>query len=152
MSRGCDSRLGTFSIREFPTVSAALHYVVESLIPRRHGYIVEMRGPDRLNAGQFVDERRVFGGPAFGLTLHLAFGGSKRTVREERFLACRQSCLFHAVPRNGVRCYAARFGTDVQTALRVHWAVALAVYYNSDSMQFECCVHDEGTYESSRTG
>jgi hypothetical protein len=128
----------------FPTVIAALSYVVGSLIPRRHRYIVEMRGPDGFNAGQFVDEGRVFGGPARGLTLRLAFGGTGRTVREERFLACRQSCSFVAVPRNGNRCYAARFGTDIQTALRLHWAVALAAYYNSDSMQFECSVHDEG--------
>ena len=33
----------------------------------------------------------------------------------------------------------------------IPWRVVPAVYYNSDSMQFECSVHDEGTSESNRT-
>ena len=132
------------SMKDFLTISAALHFVVTSLIPRRHSYILEMRGPDGLNAGQFIDERRVFGGPACGLTLHLAFGGSSRTIKELRFLSSRQYCRFEVVTRSGCRCYAAKFGKNVQTAARVHWAVASSVYYNGDSMQFVTRVFDEG--------
>ena len=109
----------------------------------RHRYIVEIRGPDKFNAGQFVDQRSVFRSPGYGLALYLAFEPSAGREREVRFLACRESDLFQLFPWHGIPCYAARFGVDVSTAARVHWAVATAVYYNVDSMDLKCCIHDE---------
>jgi hypothetical protein len=129
----------------FANLDDALRYVVNHLMPRRHRYIVDVRGPDRLNAGQFVDEARVSGGPGVGLTLYLAFyADSGEAEAHVRFRACPISSQFEFVPWEGIPCYAARFGCDVEAAIRTHWLMASSVYYNADAMDFECTVYDEG--------
>lgn len=131
--------------KTFQNLDEALRYVVAHLMPRRRGYIVDVRGPDRHNAGQFVDEGRAFGGPGVGLALHLAFDSdSGEAEAHARFRSCAVIGEFQFVPWEGIPCYAARFGTDVEAAVRTHWLMASSVYYNADAMDFECTVYDEG--------
>ncbi len=129
--------------RKFPTIEAGLRYIVDYLISRGHRFLMEMRGPDRISAGQFVDAATVFPTRDLGLTLHLPFSSGEEEAHH-RFLACPESSLFEPFSLSGIPCYAARFGTNVAEAARVHWNIASAIYYNADSMVFDVTVYDEG--------
>ena len=133
-------------MKTYSNLSDALRYVLEELSPRGHKYIVDVRGPDGMSAGQFVAECMVYGGNCTALALFLAFDTTceSKSVELERFQACQVFPLFEYKPWQDIPCYASRFGLDVSNALRVYWQVASRIYYNADSMVLECTVHDEG--------
>ena len=71
-------------MRQFKDPPAALDYAVETLIPKRQGYIINVIGPaekvtDHAATVQIVDQNKASGDGEYGLTLYLPFDPESAT-------------------------------------------------------------------------
>jgi hypothetical protein len=135
-------------MRKFKDPPSALDYVVDSLIPRRQGFIVDVVGPaeditDHAATVQLLDQNKVYGDGEYGLTLHLPFDPESATHEShELFKTFASRGAFDEVPHAGMPCYAMRFGTDVPAALHMLAAVLNKVFEYPELTAFECVVHE----------
>ena len=133
----------------FRTLREALHYTVSELIAKRHLYIVNVYGGERLSRGrqaalQIVDQEHVFHDGELGLTLHLSFDPTTCSDYQARFLASPLKDRFVAVPWKGIPCFAATFGTNVDAAGELTYSILSSIYFNVDAMDLEYEVKDLG--------
>lgn len=136
----------------FPSLRQALDYVVEQLIPRRHLYILDVYGGERLSKGrqsaiQIVDQHHVFNDGELGLTLHLSFDLKTCADYYAVFQTSPLKDKFVAVPWNGIPCFAAAFGTDVNAAGELAHRMLANIYFNADAMDLQYEVLDLGFWD-----
>lgn len=145
-----------FETRSFDSIPDALYFTVTMLIANGHGFIVNVLGPKEAEAGhaatlQVVAQGMVFGDGESGLALHLPFdvlSGEFEHLVE--FLDLDASILFSEYKFNGIPCFVAPFGTNVDLAHKVILHVLAKVFGYHPSTAFACTAYDEGPLESSR--
>lgn len=137
----------------FPSLRDALEYTDQRLIRNRHSYTISLWGAQTTARGlrtsrgvQIVDQHHVFGDGEFGLTLHLALDPTSGLADEyARFLASPLRNSFADASWQGIPCFAAKLGTDLDAAERFVYSILTSIYYNSDALDLECEVSDEGS-------
>jgi hypothetical protein len=136
-------------MRSFNNPPAALDYVVDSLIPKRRGFIINIAGPAEVVTNyaatlQVVDQNRVYGDGEYGLTLHLPFDPASGSHESYTlFQEFAKHVPFDDVSYSDFPCYATKFGTDVNAALHILAAVLHKVFEYPELTTFECEVYED---------
>jgi hypothetical protein len=136
-------------MRRFKNPPAALDYVVDSLVPKRQGFTINVIGPaeemtDHAATVQIVDQNKVYEDGEFGLTLHLPFDPASATHESyEAFKEFAKQVDFDDVSYDEIPCFAKKFGTDVAAALHMLAAVLHEVFEYPELTAFECEVHED---------
>jgi len=134
----------------FDNIEEALRFVVERLIPTRHCYIVNVRGPNEIAKShaatvQVVAENMVYENGEVGLSIHLPFdpaSGEFQHLAEFVGTDLQEYCDEYRY--DDIPCFALRVGTDVLLAEKVLRFILLHVYGYRNLAGFECEVYDEG--------
>jgi len=127
----------------FKNLPDALEFLVQYVIPRRAGYILNVNGPQTgLGFGniiQVVDEDRPYGNKEHGLTLHLSFDQCLAQLKAyDRFKAFSRFDEFDDQPLGEVPCHDVKLGTNIPAALRMIAAVLHEVYEFPECTAFSC--------------
>src|SRR5262249_13098924 len=144
-----------YAMQTFNTIESALAFVVKSLIPIGHGYVVNVVGPNESEANraatiQVVAQHMVFEDLTSGLTLNLPFDPSSGEFAHlVEFIGSSISDLCDEYKWEGVPCFALRFGTNVDIAVKAIRFVLAEVYGYRGVTTFKCEVFGEGPIEPS---
>jgi len=127
----------------FKNLPDALEYLVQYVIPRRAGYIMNVYGPQTGRGFgsivQVVDEHRSYGNGERGLTLHLSFDTCLAKLKAyQRLKAFSRFEEFDDLPLSDVPCHDVKLGTDIPAALRMIAAVLHQVYEFAECTAFSC--------------
>lgn len=141
-------------MQTFDSIETALAFVVKTLIPIGHGYIVNVVGPKEAEANkaatvQVVAQHMVYHDGNYGLTLNLPFdpsSGEFAHLVEFMGTSIRQLC--DEYKSQGIPCFTIRFGTDVDAAARMVKFILSEVYGYKGETAFKCEVYDEGAGNS----
>ena len=134
----------------FDSIEEALQHVVDRVIPERHGYIINVRGPNEIIEShaatvQVVAENMVYENGEVGLTIHLPFDPSWGEFRHlVEFVGSDFEEYCDEYKYDGIPCFALRVGSDVLMAEKVLRFLLRSVYGYGNLAGFECEVHDEG--------
>src|SRR4051812_7139611 len=118
----------------FDSIETALAFVVRTLIPVSHSYIVNVIGPKEAEANeaatvQVVAQHMVYHDGNYGLTLDLPFDPSSGEFAHlADFMGTSIRHLCDEYTYQGIPCFAFRFGTDIDTAARVVKFILSEVY------------------------
>jgi len=137
-------------LRTFDSIHSALEFVVNSLISKGHGYIIDVIGPAEEEDGsaatiQIIARGMIFQDNNPGLTLHLPFdllSDQCNALRNSEAMDdndCFEEYLFQ-----GISCFVATFGTDVDAAEAMILKVLNDVYDYPPFTKFVCEITDEG--------
>ncbi len=126
------------------------------VIPKRHGYIVNVLGAKEAEIGlattvQVVAQGMILNDDNPGLAIHLPF--DKKSGQHElliRFLELELAVKLKEQDYKGIPCYFATFGTDIDHADRVILQVLVQLYGYKPSAEFACEVYDEGPLSRTR--
>jgi hypothetical protein len=135
-------------MRRFSNPPAALNYIVDALIPKEIGYIVNVVGPAEDFTGhaatvQIVDQNKVYGDGELGLVLHLPFDPSSATHESfEMFKSFAKKVAFDDVTYDGIPCFAINFGTNLKLALHTLAVVLNEVHEYPELTSFNCEVYE----------
>ena len=136
-------------MRKFRDPPSALDYVIDFLISKDRGYIVNVIGPaerftKRGTTIQVVDQNRVYGDGERGLTLHLPYDPDSPTHEiYALFKVFAHRDEFDDVSHDGIPCYAMKFGTNLPAALHMISLVLNKVYEYPELTAFICEVYEE---------
>jgi hypothetical protein len=135
---------------KFDNIEEAFQFVVKRLVPKKHCYIVNVRGPGEIAKAhaatvQVVAENMVYENGEVGLTVHLPFDPASGTFQElVKFVGTDLTDVCDEYKYDGIPCFALRVGTDVWMAEKVLRFILLHVYGYGNLARFECEVYDEG--------
>jgi hypothetical protein len=139
-----------FQTRSFGSIEDALYYTINMLMANGHGFIVNVLGPKEAEAGractvQVVAQGMALGDGESGLALHLPFDPSCGEFGHlAEFLHMDASALFAEYKFNGIHCFVAPFGTNVDLAHKAILYVLAKVFGYVPSTAFTCAVFDDG--------
>jgi hypothetical protein len=134
----------------FNTVRAALDFVVENLVAKRHGYIINVLGSEQAVVGraatlQVVAQDMITNDGEAGLSVHMPFdpqcGQFDSLVH---FLDAELATPISEYRFRGIPCFFATFGGDAERADRAILQILVQVFDYSPTAEFACEVHDEG--------
>lgn len=140
----------------FDNLEDALHFVVIHLVPKRHSYIINVRGPNEIARSsaatvQIVAENMVFKNGDAGLTVHLPFDPASGEFQHlVEFLGTdlelKDYCYEYTY--DGIPCFAILAGENVLMAEQVLRFILLHVHGYQNLGGFEYEVYDEGAIGS----
>jgi hypothetical protein len=135
-------------MRRFKDPPAALDYVVDSLIPKGIGFVINMIGPaeaitDHAATVQIVDQNKAYEDGQNGITLYLPFDPQSATHESfELFMAFSRQVAFDEFEWDGIPIFAMKFGTDVMAALHMLAELLNKVFEYPELTAFECEVYE----------
>ena len=140
-------------LAKFDDIEEAFRFVVERLIPKRHAYIVNVRGPREIAKNyattvQVVAEDMIYRNGAVGLTIHLPFDPASGMFQHlAEFVGTDLNDLCDEYKLGDIPCFALRVGTNLLMTEKALRFILQNVYGYSNLADFEFEVHDEGRVE-----
>jgi len=144
------SLLESAILRTFDCIRSALEFTVDSLISKGHGYIIDVIGPAEVENGsaatiQIIARGMIRQDSNPGLTLHLPFDLlSDECDHLRHFEAMDDYDRFEEYLYQGISCFIATFGTDLDAAEAMTLKVLNDVYDYPPYTEFICEVSDQG--------